>query len=36
MPPDENFLGTKKFLHALKKNFPALMIGNFSHYLANE
>ncbi|MBQ3726773.1 MAG: radical SAM protein [Selenomonadaceae bacterium] len=36
MPPDENFLGTKKFLRALKKNFPALTIGNFSHYLANE
>ena len=36
MPHDENFLGTKKFLRALKKNFPALTIGNFSHYLTRE
>ncbi|MBR3499502.1 MAG: radical SAM protein [Selenomonadaceae bacterium] len=36
MPPDENFLGTKKFLRALKKFSPSLTIGNFSHYLANE
>ena len=33
MPPDKNFLGTKKFLRELNKNFPALMIGNFSHYI---
>ena len=33
MGHDENFLGTKKFLRELKKNFPALTIGNFSHYL---
>jgi len=33
MPPDKNFLGTKKFLRELNKNFPALMIGNFSHYV---
>ena len=36
MPPDENFIGTKKFLGTLKKFFPSLMIGNFSHYLTNE
>lgn len=35
MPDDKNFLGTKKFLHELKKDFPALTIGNFSHYLPN-
>ncbi|MBR1647025.1 MAG: radical SAM protein [Selenomonadaceae bacterium] len=33
MPHDENFLGTKKFLRELQKNFPALKIGNFSHYV---
>ena len=33
MPPDKNFLGTKKFLRELHKNFPALTIGNFSHYI---
>lgn len=33
MPPDENFLGTRNFLHELKKIFPALTIGNFSHYV---
>lgn len=33
MPHDDNFLGTKKFLRELKKNFPRLTIGNFSHYL---
>ena len=33
MPPDENFLGTKAFLHELQKNFPTLTIGNFSHYI---
>ena len=36
MPPDEKFLGTKKFLHELKKNFPALTIGNFSHYTRDD
>ncbi|MBQ3443461.1 MAG: radical SAM protein [Selenomonadaceae bacterium] len=36
MPPDENFLGTKDFLRELQKIFPALTIGNFSHYLPNE
>ena len=36
MPPDNNFLGTKRFLHKLQKIFPALTIGNFSHYLPNE
>ena len=35
MPPDKNFLGTKKFLRELQKNFPDLTIGNFSHYLGN-
>ncbi|MBR4643250.1 MAG: radical SAM protein [Selenomonadaceae bacterium] len=34
MPTDKNFLGTKDFLRELKKIFPALTIGNFSHYLA--
>ena len=33
MPPDKNFLGTKEFLRRLQKNFPALTIGNFSHYI---
>lgn len=33
MPPDENFIGTRKFLRELKKNFPQLTIGNFSHYV---
>ena len=36
MPPDENFLGTKDFLRELQKIFPALTIGNFSHYLPNK
>lgn len=36
MPPDKNFLGTKKFLRELKKISPTLTIGNFSHYLANQ
>ena len=30
---DENFLGTKKFLRELQKNFPTLTVGNFSHYV---
>ena len=34
MPHDDNFLGTKKFLRELKKNFPQLQFGNFSHYVA--
>ena len=33
MGHDENFFGTKKFLRELQKNFPALKIGNFSHYV---
>lgn len=33
MTDDNNFLGAKKFLHELKKNFPNLIVGNFSHYL---
>ena len=36
MTDDKNFLGTKKFLRELQKIFPALTIGNFSHYLQNE
>lgn len=36
MPPAKNFLGTKKFLRELQKIFPALTIGNFSHYLPNQ
>ncbi len=33
MSQDKNFLGTKKFLRELQKNFPTLTIGNFSHYV---
>ena len=33
MPRDENFLVTKEFLQKLKKNFPKVSIGNFSHYI---
>lgn len=33
MPDDNNFLGAKKFLRELKKNFPNLIVGNFSHYI---
>ncbi len=33
MPRDENFLGTKEFLQKLKKNFPKVSIGSFSHYI---
>ncbi len=36
MPTDDNFLGTKRFLREIQKIFPALTIGNFSHYLPNE
>ncbi|MBR2773387.1 MAG: radical SAM protein [Selenomonadaceae bacterium] len=36
MPPDDNFLGTKRFLREIQKIFPELTIGNFSHYLTNE
>ena len=36
MPPDKNFLGTKNFLHELKNFFPALTIGNFSHYTRSD
>ena len=36
MPHDEKFFGTRKFLRELKKNFPSLIIGNFSHYLTND
>ena len=36
MPHDKNFMGTKKFLRELKKNFPALTVGNFSHYLESK
>lgn len=35
MPRDENFLGTRNFLRELKKNFPAVKIGNFSHFLGD-
>lgn len=35
MPKAEDFLGTKEFLRELKKNFPALTLGNFSHYLGS-
>lgn len=34
MSPDKNFLGTKNFLRELKETFPALTIGNFSHYIS--
>lgn len=33
MPPDENFLSTRRFLSEIKTNFPRLTIGNFSHYV---
>ena len=33
MMSDKDFLGTKKFLHELQKDFPDLTIGNFSHYI---
>ena len=33
MPRDENFLGTKEFLLEIKKKFPKITIGNFSHYV---
>lgn len=33
MPRDENFLGTKEFLREIKKKFPKITIGNFSHYV---
>ncbi len=36
MPPDKDFLGTKKFLRELQKNFPNLTIGNFSHYVRSD
>ena len=32
MPLDKNFLGVKNFLDELKREYPALTIGNFSHY----
>ncbi|MCR5833859.1 MAG: radical SAM protein [Selenomonadaceae bacterium] len=32
----DNFTGTKKFLRELQKDFPALTIGNFSHYVASD
>lgn len=35
MPPDDTFLGTKDFLRELKNIFPALTIGNFSHYVSS-
>ena len=33
MPPDEDFLGTRRFLCELKEHCPHLTIGNFSHFL---
>lgn len=33
MTADENFMGTRKFLRELQKNFPSLTIGNFSHFV---
>ena len=33
MPADKNFHGTKNFLRELKETFPALTVGNFSHYV---
>jgi len=27
------FVGTRKFLSELKKEFPQLVIGSFSHYV---
>ena len=36
MTADENFMGTRKFLRELQKNFPSLTIGNFSHFVGTE
>ena len=33
MPLDKNFLGAKNFFDELKREYPALTIGNFSHYI---
>ena len=33
MPRDDNFIGTKNFLDELRRAFPTLAIGNFSHYV---
>lgn len=33
MPADKNFVGAKNFLHELETTFPALTVGNFSHYV---
>lgn len=33
MPLDKDYLGAKNFLRELKEIFPALTIGNFSHYV---
>ena len=35
MPADDEFLGTKKFIETLQKNFPRIQIGNFSHFVKN-
>ena len=31
----EKFLGTKKFIETLQKNFPKIQLGNFSHFTRN-
>ncbi|MBE8953203.1 MAG: radical SAM protein [Quinella sp. 1Q7] len=36
MGTDENFCGTKKFLRDLKKNFPRITVGNFSHFIGDK
>ena len=33
MKPDDDFCGTRNFLRELKATFPALTVGNFSHYV---
>lgn len=33
MGRDDDFLGTKRFLRDLQKNFPTITIGNFSHFV---
>ena len=35
MPADKNFVGVKNFLRELETTFPALTVGNFSHYVRN-
>ena len=36
MPADDEFLGTKKFIETLQKNFPRIQFGNFSHFVKSD